>query len=206
MADTSDSNPQGAPTPSDTESVATLTKAGSDAAPVVRGPDQTPQRQRWEKRLLAEWAPMKYPQADIRFNFRLGPTARHLTNQVVTPQLEAMLRVANWYADALIFLPNELLCIEAKVDPLPEAIGQVLFYSRLIYRTPGMSEVNPALIVPVVLFGEDDPEVTQFAQSLGCRVEIYTPAWIADYLVQRQFRRRLNPQVPTPAPSGETSL
>lgn len=206
MADTSESNLQQALQSPEAEAVSTLVLPNQPGAPAVRGADQTPQRQRWEKRLIEEWAPKKYPGADIRYNFRLGPTQRHLTNQIVTPQLEAMLRVANWYADAIIFLPHELLCIEAKVDPLPEAVGQVLFYSRLIYRTPGMSEVNPALIVPVVLFGEDDPEVSDFARQQGCRVEIYTPAWIADYLVQRQFRRRLNPQVSTPAPTGETSL
>jgi hypothetical protein len=175
----------------------------SALVPPTRGPDQTVKRMRWEKRLIEEWAPLKYPNGDIRYNMRLGPTQRHLLNVPVTPQLEAMLRVANWYADAVVFLPHELLVIEAKVDPLPEAIGQVLFYSRLVYQTPELESVNPALIVPLVLFGEDDTDVSQFARSLGCRVEIYTPAWIADYLVQRQFRRRLNPQTPTPAPTEE---
>lgn len=175
-------------------------------APAVRGPDQVVQRQRWEKRLLEEWIAAKYPQAQTMLNLRLGPTQKHLVNVEVTPQLEAMLRVSNWYADAVILLPNELLVIEAKVDPLPEAVGQTLFYSRLIYRTPGLESVNPALIVPVVLFGEDDSEVSTFARQLGCRVEIYTPAWIADYLVQRQFRRRGISQVSTPGAAGETSL
>jgi hypothetical protein len=173
----------------------------TNTAPAVRGPDQVVQRLRWEKRLLEEWIAAKYPQAQVMLNLRLGPTAKHLVNVEVTPQLEAMLRVSNWYADAVILLPHELLVVEAKVDPLPEAIGQALFYSRLIYRTPALSEVDPALIVPVVLFGEDDAEVTTFARQLGCRVELYTPAWIADYLVQRQFRRRVATQTPTPAPS-----
>lgn len=140
--------------------------------------------------LLREWAGLKYPGVLLQEQLRLGPTTASLAGVVVDPTLEAMLRVENWYADGLMIAPVEILLIEAKVKADPSAVGQVLFYQRQAIRTPALAGVLNKPIVPVVLFGESDEDVSQFARSLGCRVEIYTPGWIADYLTQVQFRRR----------------
>lgn len=133
---------------------------------------------------------LKYPGAQVLYECRLGPTQKHLVGVQVTPTLEAMLRVANWKADCVIVLPNEVLVIEAKVDPDPGAVGQVLFYRSLVYLTPALAALTALPLSPMVLFAEDDSGVTPFARSLGVRVEIYTPPWIATYLEQRQFRNR----------------
>ena len=156
-------------------------------------PDGVRRRTNASTKLLHEWASARYPGVAPIYEMRLGPTAKHLVDVPVTPQLEAMLRVSNWYADAVIPLPHELLIVEAKVDPDPAAVGQVLFYETLLLSTPVMAGIDVHAVVPVVLFAEDDDAMTPWARSLGVRVEIYTPQWIADYLVQRQFRRRLSP-------------
>lgn len=121
---------------------------------------------------------------------RLGPTSATLSGVQVSPALERALRVENWYADGLILTPSEILCVEAKVKANPSAVGQVLFYLRLMMATPEVQPFMAIPFVPVVLFGEDDAAVRNFALGLGCRVEIYTPPWIADYLTQVQFRVR----------------
>ena len=148
--------------------------------------------------LLQEWVTAKYPTAQVFYEIRLGPTSKALVGFQVSPALEAMLRVANWYADCVIVTPTEGIVVEAKVDPDPGAVGQVLFYRTLIYSTPSLVQFATLSFQPVVLFAEDDSGVTPFARGLGVRVEIYTPAWIATYLEQRQFRSRSTP--PTVAP------
>ena len=140
--------------------------------------------------LLHEWISMRYPNAMVFYQLRLGPTNRTLLNVTVTPELERMLRLANWYADAVILDQGEGLMVEAKVEPRPEAVGQVLFYLRLYWSTPELAPYAGLPFAPVVLFGESDPTVTDFARSLGVRVEIYTPPWIATYLERQQFRGR----------------
>jgi hypothetical protein len=132
--------------------------------------------------LLHEWASLRYPGALVFYQLRLGPTNRTLVNVTVTPELERMLRVANWYADAVILTESEGLMVEAKVEPNPSAIGQALFYLRLYWQTPELAGYSHLPFSPVVLFAENDPTVADFARSLGVRVEIYTPPWIADYL------------------------
>ena len=140
--------------------------------------------------LLREWAAKKYPQFHLMEQVRLGPTSATLNGVLVSPALQAMLRVNNWYSDGAIILPNELLIIESKMRPDPRAVGQVLFYMRLSMSTPELQSAMALPARPVVLFSEDDPEVNQFARTWGCRVEVYTPAWIEDYLTQVQFRAR----------------
>ena len=153
-------------------------------------PDGDRNSSKAESQLLKEWVKAKYPLATVFPELRLGPTRKHLVGVEVSPQLEAMLRVSNWYADCVIITPSEGLVVEAKVDPKPAAVGEALFYRTLIFSTPAMQPYLHMQFNPVVLFAEDDSAVTPFARSLGVRVEIWTPPWIADYLVNRQFRNR----------------
>jgi hypothetical protein len=174
------------------------------APPIVMRPTPFPNGARSRipasSMLLQEWVTAKYPLARVFYELRLGPTQKHLVGVQVSPVLEAMLRVANWYADAVLVTPTEVLVIEAKVDPDPGAVGQVLFYRSLIYSTPALAGYTTMPVMPVVLFAEDDSGVTPFARGLGCRVEIYTPPWIATYLETRQFRNRS-----TPSPGTNTT-
>jgi hypothetical protein len=167
------------------------------APPIVMRPTPFPNGTRSRipasSMLLQEWVTAKYPLAQVFYELRLGPTQKHLVGVQVSPVLEAMLRVANWYADAVVITGTEALVIEAKVDPDPGAVGQVLFYRSLIYSTPALAAYTTMPVMPVVLFAEDDSGVTPFARGLGCRVEIYTPPWIATYLETRQFRNRSTP-------------
>lgn len=141
----------------------------------------------------------KYPNATLREQVRLGPTVAHLVGVEVTPALEAALRLENWYADGLIALPHEVLCIESKMKPNPGAVGQALFYLRLMMSTPELRPLLQLPFVPVVLFAEEDPTVSQWARMLGCRVETYTPSWISDWLTQVQSRNRVTAQAGAPA-------
>lgn len=141
-----------------------------------------------ESRLLKEWLDRRYPDATLAGRIRLGPTRRSAPGGNLTPEMEAMLSVENWYPDALILSPNELLIVEAKVNPKPAAIGEVLFYQRLLARTPDLSAYLQYHFQPVVLFGEDDPDVNAFARSLGVRVEVWIPPWLSGYLLRRAYR------------------
>jgi hypothetical protein len=161
------------------------------AAPVspVAVPTRTGRRP-WSTMLLREWAAKAYPGLPLLEQYRLGPTTAALVGVTVTPGLEAALRVNNWYADGVIYAPNETLLIEAKMKPNPSAVGQVLFYLRLLPSTPEHNQKPFAPLVAVVLFAEDDATVRVFAQSLAVRVVTYTPSWVEDYLNQVQFRSR----------------
>lgn len=140
--------------------------------------------------LLREWAAKAYPGFALLEQYRLGPTSATLVGVTVSPGLERMLRLMNWYADGVIYAPNETLIIEAKMKPSPAAVGQVLFYARLLPSTLEHYNRPFAPLVSVVLFSEEDAAVRVFSQSLGVRCVTYTPPWIEDYLNQVQYRFR----------------
>lgn len=129
-----------------------------------------------ESALMDEWISRRYPGVKSVGRIRLGPTSAAVQGVTLTPAQSAMLSVLNWYPDALILAPGEQLIVEAKVIAKPSAIGECLFYARLLYATPELQAFMPLNVQPCVLFAEDDPAVRDFAQSLGVRVEIYTPA------------------------------
>lgn len=149
-------------------------------------------RRPWSTMLLREWAALKYPGVYLQEQVRLGPTSAVPVGQVLTPELEAMLRVVWWYADGILITPTEVLIVEAKMPPDTRAVGQVLFYQELAPTTPALTAYLSLPFTPVVLFAESDDRVNRFCRRLGVRVEIFTPSWIADYLVAVQFRRRLS--------------
>ena len=62
-----------------------------------------------------------------------------------------MLRVSNWYGDCVVIAPTEVVVVEAKVDPDPGAVGQVLFYRTLIYSTPSLQAYTTMPVQPVVV-------------------------------------------------------
>jgi len=140
--------------------------------------------------LLREWAAVKYPGVYLREQVRVGPTHESVVGVAINPVLESMLRNWNWYCDGLIALPDQVLIIEAKVHPDPGAVGQVLFYRQIAISTPELTPLLQLPWFPVVLWAEVDDGVAKFAQQMGCRVEVYTPPWIADYLQLVQFRHR----------------
>jgi hypothetical protein len=147
-----------------------------------------------ESALLDEWLSVRYPGVKSMGRLRLGPTSASVQGVTLTAEQSAMLSVLNWYADGIVLAPAEQLIIEAKVVAKPSAIGEVLFYRRLLAQTPELKQVAHLTFQPVVLFAEDDESVSDFARSFGVRVEIYTPPWIADYLSRVQFRGRQSRQ------------
>ena len=68
---------------------------------------------------------MKYPGVRLWEQVRLGPTEVKLVGVHIDPALENAIRVENWYADGILMLPNEILIVEAKMQPTPSASSQV---------------------------------------------------------------------------------
>jgi len=157
----------------------------------------------WTKVLLREWAALRYPGYYLNQEVRLGPTKTEVVGITLSPALESMLRGANWYCDGIIVLPSEVLIIECKMEPDPCAVGQVMFYLELGFSTPILQGSMNLPMVPVVLFAESNHEVTRWARKWGCRVEIYTPAWIGDYLQKQQASKNVYTQTAPHPAEGE---
>src|SRR5215469_3643763 len=158
-------------------------------------------RRPWSTMLLREWAALRYPGIQLREQLRLGPTTSELNGRTVSPAMQRALSVFNWYADGVVVLDDQVLCIEAKLRATPSAVSQVEFYLQQMIRTAELQQYMNRPFVPVVLWAIDDPAVSAYARGRGVRVEVYTPAWIEDWMQNVLYRtRRTNPPEPSKAP------
>ena len=152
-------------------------------------PDGPRRRTQASTRLLHEWSIMQPWDAPPIYELRICPTTLRTYNEVLTPAVEAMLRVFNRYADMVGITPTEIQVIESKVVLDPGAIGQLEYYLDLMPGTPLVREWPGRRIQGVLLAAVDDPIIHQRATARGIRVNIFTPPWVNDYLQTKYFRR-----------------
>jgi len=142
-------------------------------------------------KLLHEWALMQPWDTPPVYELRLGPTPLSAGVDVLTPEVEAMLRVFNRYADLVGVTSTEILVVEAKMLFDPGAISQLQHYVDLVHYTPILRQYPGRMIVPVILVAFDDPILHQKANAQGIRVIVYSPAWAADWLKLRYSGRKM---------------
>jgi hypothetical protein len=152
-------------------------------------PDGPRRRTQASTRLLHEWSVLQPWDVPPIYELRLGPTPLSVNAPVLTPAVEAMLRVFNRYADMIGITPREIQVIECKMVADPGAISQLQHYVDLVHTTPLMQQYAPRMVQGVLLFAVNDPIVAQRANAVGFRVEIYSPPWTQDYLNLKYFRR-----------------
>jgi len=141
-------------------------------------------------RLLHEWSVMQPWDTPPIYELRLGPTPLSANADNITPNVEAMLRVFNRYADMIGITPTEIQVIECKMVAEPGSISQLQHYVDLVHYTPLIQQYSGRIVQPVLLFAVDDPIIHQKANAVGIRVEIFTPSWVNDYLNIKYFRRQ----------------
>lgn len=138
--------------------------------------------------LLSEWMALFRPSTIHLWNLRLGPTVQRVQGRTLTPALEAMLRRFNLYADCVSVSDTEIEVIECKVVAEPGAISQVETYVDLAPATPELKPYAGRAFVPVLLFATDSDIVRQKAIAAGIRYNLYSPAWIGEYLATKYYR------------------
>lgn len=159
-------------------------------------PDGPRRRTLASTRLLHEWASLQAWEVPPIYELRLGPTPLTTYVQHVTPEIDAMLRRWNRYADLIGIRPDEIDVVEAKMVAEPGAISQLEYYYNLVRATPLLDQYPGRVIQGVLLWAVDDPVIHQMATARGIRVVTYSPAWAGEYLAALQARRR------KPNPSG----
>lgn len=154
-------------------------------------PDGTRRTKYASTRLLHEWSQVQPWLEPPTYELRLGPTPLSANGAPLTPQVAAMLRVFNRYADLIGVTADEVQVVEAKIFPDPGAISQLEHYIELVHYTslPRSHEGKP--IQGVILVGLDDPWMGQRARARGFRWTVFSPQWVSDYVQTRYTAKKL---------------
>lgn len=86
-------------------------------------------------------------------------------------------KVFNRYVDGVVFLPDRILLIEAKILAEPGAVSQLKNYAMLFYQTPEFASMAGTPLELQIVTCLADPSFLQFAKGEGVGVVIFkTPA------------------------------
>jgi hypothetical protein len=124
-----------------------------------------------EQRLLAEYIAKRWPKARVQYRVRVGPEA------------QGYYIVGAKWADALVETENTIYLVEAKVTKASVAIGQLLYYRKLLPMSPWYPLLPRKPIKLFLLLAVDDPTLRRLAEEDGIETDVYKPDWLEEQMV-----------------------
>jgi hypothetical protein len=159
-----------------------------------------PNEQR-EMRLITEWLQANYSHAAYQVRVRLGSLPWNLgTSETDTPEARLVHNAFARWADAVVFLPDRTLVVEAKLVAHPMALAQLELYKRLIPASPYLNLRPDLPIETVLLYAKEDVIVSQLAREKGITLAQYDPPWVDEYLATLGRRKTSAPAAQELAP------
>ena len=149
------------------------------------GKFKRPHKRNWaprEQRLVSEFVARFYPDHESRTHVHLGSTPPRFRGRYASAPEERLVGVFRRWADALVFLPDRIVLIEAKILPQPGVLSQLSLYAELIPKTPELQEHWSKPVEKVLVCAIEDPLISELARREGVRVVIFRPRWITNYL------------------------
>jgi len=137
---------------------------------------------RWEDRLISEWLAKTYPGVEFRMHVRLGPDDMRDEGGKFSPSRIRMHQVYKSRCDAIVFLPDRLILVEAAVIMTPTKVTQLELYQRMIPTTPDLAPWRHLPIEPLLLYCVEHPMLATMAREKGFRTVQYIPDWLPDRL------------------------
>ena len=139
-----------------------------------------------ERRYIVEWAESRFPGYKKYYNVPLGPIPEALVKEVGFEMARRWYRRWRPYADCIIDLVDYAILAEAELLHPKNAIGDLLYYMKLVPKTPDLPVTNPANIKYYLVVPELLQYVKEQCEDLGIIVEVFTPDWLREYYEQWQ--------------------
>jgi hypothetical protein len=131
---------------------------------------------------LTEWLGMNFPPGSWRTNVTVGKV-KVPENMSLLPEEYANLREAlGAQADAMVFLPDQVIIVEAMIRHEPGVLEDLLKYKRLFFKDDTFEKYWSMPLRLLLLTPLDLGEYEKMAVDMGIEVVHYNPAWVQAYL------------------------
>lgn len=140
--------------------------------------------------MVSEFLAKHYGEYETRTRVRVGSIHPDLKPEQLSDSERRAVGVWRRWADAIVFMPDRVILIEAAIRPEPGKISQLELYERLLPLTPELAEHKHKKIDKVLLFAIEDPALVDMARSRGIKTVYFCPDWIQDYLNILDRRKR----------------
>jgi len=143
-----------------------------------------------EMRLVSEFLAKHYARYPTQTRVRLGSIHPELKPELLSEAEQRAVGMWRRWADAIVFMPDRLILIEAAIRPSPGDISQLELYEHLLPKTPELATHKAKPIEKLLVFALEDPVVVSMARDRGIRVVYFHPGWIDEYLKVLYARER----------------
>ena len=139
---------------------------------------------------MTEFLRKEYPTTPYSTNVRLGSIPLEFVARPLTSEQARQLSRLKRYCDAVIFLPDRTIIVEAKMRAEPGIVTLLALYRRLFKETPDLRERWGLPLEMMLLYAVEDPVTIEFAREVGIRAVQYRPEWIEEWLASVSVRKR----------------
>jgi len=95
--------------------------------------------------------------------------------------------VTGRWADAVVFEPGQITIIEFKLEPAPNAIGQLDLYEQMWKQTMRFKQYWDRPVQKVLVTTRVDDHVMELAKDHNIEYKVFRPDWIP-FWEKRRFR------------------
>lgn len=149
----------------------------------------------WEMRMVGEWVSSSFGDARYQTNVRVGRIQPRAPDGTYSEDELAMLGVWRRFVDAIVYLPDRLLLVEAVLRADPGKLAQLQLYERLLPQT---LELQPYLHLPVqkvLLYCIQDPALEVLAKEQGVLAIRFVPSFFDEWFNKLRPRHKRAPQL-----------
>lgn len=143
-----------------------------------------------EKRLVMEYLAEKYPGCEWFIQYRVGADPEMAGGEYEDEAERRLARQANYWVDAVVVTPTELVVIEATMYRGAAKAGKLMEYIMLLPATPDLRPYLGRRVVGEVVSAQDDPLGREVCKKMGIRFVVYEPPWLGEFWELYPDRRR----------------
>ena len=146
-----------------------------------------------EARLLSDYLARYYPTTRVQLQARIGGVnPQDPAGNYSSAELRA-LGVWRRYVDAVLFLPEKVILLEASLKTDPGKISILDLYAHLFPQTPEFAEFKGLPIQKTALWAMHDQASELIARQHNVTVVIFAPDWLQGFLDTLDTRHQRAP-------------
>jgi len=135
-------------------------------------------RREIEPRWVAEYCLTHYAGFPVSYRVPVGPIPADMVTEMGMDKAIRAYRPWRPEVDAIVYLPNYLVLIEAKVFKYMDGLAKLPMYKSQIPLTPQLKEHKDKEVLMELLLPVEIPWVTSMALNSGVKVVVWAPDWV----------------------------
>ena len=148
----------------------------------------------WEIMMIGEWVATTFPDVAWQTNVRLGShTPRNARGQFTVEELR-LLGVWRRRVDAIVYLPDRLLLVEAVLRSHPGKISTLNLYEMLVPQTPELTQYKHLPIQKTLLYVIEDPVLNILAKKDDILPIQFVPSFFDEWFDKLRGRDKRAPR------------